>query len=178
MEATRRRPEEEAVDDAPYEKGVHGRTYLRWKFPEFPRYKRGFVWYLVTVIVGAGLLLYALISGNFLFALIILMFALVIYMATVSEPSDVEISITEDGVGIGQAFYPYREIKNFWFIYEPPTVRNLYIEFKSSMRPRLTVDLEEQNPNEVRRALSRYVPEDLTEEDEPLSDIIGRVFKL
>lgn len=177
MEAARRKPARPA-EEAYEEKGVHGRVHISWTFPEYPRYARGFFWYLITMTVGIGLLLYALITGNFLFALIILMFALVIYMAATSHPADVKLSITEEGIELGGMFYPYREIRHFWFIYEPPHVKNLYIDFKSSLRPRLTVDLMDRNPNDVRRALSRYVTEDLTEEDEPLSELLGRMFKI
>jgi hypothetical protein len=160
------------------EEGEHGLIYASWVFPEYPRYERGFVWFLVVLLIGVGLLLYALISGNFLFAIIILMFALVIYMAAAGEPADVRFSVTEEGVELGRSFYPYKEIRNFWFVYEPPHVKNLYIDFKSSVQPRLTIDLRDQNPNEVRRALSRYLVEDLNEEDEPLSELLGRMFKI
>lgn len=176
MEA--RKKAQPLFEEAHREGDDHGKVFISWVFPEYPRYHRGFVWYLVSVIIGAGLLISALVSGNFLFALIILMFALVIYMATAAEPADIEIAITEDGIALGTAFYPHRAVKSFWFVYEPPHVRNLYIDFKSAVRPRLTVDLMDENPNEVRKALSRHVPEDLTEEDEPLSEILGRVFKI
>jgi hypothetical protein len=36
----------------------------------------------------------------------------------------------------------------------------------------------DQNPNEIRAALNKFVAEDLTKEDEPLSDIIGRLLKI
>ena len=123
-------------------------------------------------------MIYSVVSANFLFALIIVLVGLILYLSLVIEPADLRIAVTEDGIELGHAFYRYKEIQNFWFIYEPPAVRSLYVEFKGALQPRIRIDLMDQNPNKVRTHLGRFVREDLEQDDEPLSDVIGRLLKI
>jgi len=157
---------------------THGLILLEWEFNDRPQYQRGRLWYSVMLTIGAGLLLYALVSANFLFALIVVMFALVIYVSTIFEPSKLRFAVTEDGLDIGADFVPFRDLDKFWFYYDPPEIKSLYLEFRDTLRPRMRVDLGDQNPNKVREALAKFVREDLEQVDEPFSDILGRILKL
>lgn len=152
--------------------------YLSWDIFEYPKYERGRWWYLGMGVLGGGLLIYSVTSANFLFALIIIMFALVTYLSSVTEPKKIRFVLTDNGILMGRTFYMYRDLSRFWFIYEPPEVRSLYLEFKNSLRPRVTVDLVHMNPNQVRQVLGNFVREDFNEDDEPFSDFVGRVLKI
>lgn len=158
--------------------GRHGKELLMWDFWEFKKYDRGPLWYGLAISLAVALLLSALISGNFLFALIIVMFGLVMYLVTIAQPSRVRASITETGIIVGTAFYPYREMRHFWIVYDPPGVQKLYLDAGGLIRPRIVLELEEVNPNAVRKAIGRFVPEDLTQDGEPLADILGRLLKI
>ena len=151
---------------------------LRWEVDESKRYCRGRLWYAGMGLVGLVLLIYAVASANFLFALLILMFALVIYLTTLRAPTNVMVEVTDDGVTVGGTRFSYRDINRFWFVYEPPEVKMLYLGLKGTVRPWLPVPLDQQNPNEVRGILGKYLPEDLTEDSEPITDFLGRVLKL
>ncbi len=168
---------DESSPEAP-EVGEHGSVLLEWEFSDRPYYQRGRLWYSVMLVIGTLLLLYALISANFLFALIVVMFSVVIYVSTIFEPASVRFTVTEDGIEMGDSFVPYREVEKFWFYYDPPAVKNLYLEFKNTFRPRMRIELGEQNPNRVRETLAQFVREDLDQIDEPLSDMFSRIFKL
>jgi len=171
--------EDETQSTTSPDAGPHyGTEFFGWEFFEYPRYSRGRLWYLAMTGVGFLLLLYAVFSANFLFALIIIMFAIVTYLTTITDPPKIRCVITESGVGVGRAFYPYKEISRFWFIYEPPTVKNMYLEFKNPLRPRISVDLDNQNPNDIRSGVGQFVHEDISEEDVPFSDYIGRILKI
>jgi len=151
---------------------------VTWVVDESKRYEKGFGWYLGALTIGGGLLIYAVISANFLFALIILMVALVVYMTSMRGPAQVRVIVSEDGVEIAGTLYRYRDMNRFWFIYNPPAVKSLYLDFKNALKPRIAVPLEDQNPNEVRAIMSKYLHEDITEDEEPIADYIGRVLKL
>ncbi len=152
--------------------------YIGWDFFEHKKYERGTLWYVCAAIISLGLLIYAVISANFLFAFIIILFALVTYLASLGEPAKSRFAVTEGGIRIGTRNYPFREIRRFWFIYEPPTVKTLYLETKSMTEPRITVDLEHNNPNDIRGILARFVREDISEAEEPFTDYIGRILKI
>ena len=160
----------------------HGQTLIKWRFPEFIKPKRTKIWYFWAILIGGGLFVHALITFNYLFALIIIMIALIILLHGKREPQEVNFKITEDGLAMesatSQRFYPYKEIRSFYIIYEPPEIKNLYFQFKSGLRPRLSIPLKNQNPLEVRKVLLKFLEEDLEKDIEPLSEQVGRMLKL
>jgi hypothetical protein len=149
---------------------------LEWEYPERPVYERGRLWYIFMGLAGLGLLIYAVYSANFLFALMVIMFGLVIYITASVRPANQPFIITEQGIVIGNSEYRFREIEKFWFYYEPP-VKALYIELKG-LTGRQRIDLMDQDPNQVRELIGQFVPEDLEQDEEPLSDILSRLFKI
>lgn len=159
-------------------RSLYSTEYFFWEVPEYPYYERSGMWYAGMMLAGIGLLIYAVVTANFLFALIIIMFALILYLSTLAEPRKVRFVITDTGVALGNAYYPYKEISRYWFIYEPPNVRNLYLDFKSPVKPRMSVDIGDMNPNDIRQVLANFVHEDFTEDEEPFSDYIGRLLKI
>lgn len=160
------------------EEYAHGRVILSWDFPEYPRYQRGTLWYVVAGIIIGGLLIYALLTGNFLFALIVLMFALFLFYTTMVEPQHIPFKIMERGVKIGDAFLSYRDIDQYWFVYEPPHVKRLYLDTKHFARSRVCIDLVDENPNEIRKALGTFATEDVTKDIEPFVDVITRLLRI
>ena len=128
---------------------------LQWEVDESKRYHRGRFWYAGMILVGLALLIYAVASANFLFALLILMFALVIYITALRAPTKVAVEVTDDGITVGGVRFSYRDINRFWFVYEPPEVKMLYLGLEGAIRPWLPVPLDQQNPNEVRSILAK-----------------------
>jgi hypothetical protein len=156
----------------------HGKIFASWEFPEFIKYQRNTAWYVFTALIGLFLIIYAVYTYNFLFAFIIVMlgFILVIYMA--KEPMTVRFIITEDGLELNHHFYSYKEVDTFWIIYEPPEVKNLYFDFKSTLKPSFSIPLLNQDPLEIRTVLLKYLREDLEKEEESTTDLLERKFKL
>jgi hypothetical protein len=151
---------------------------IHWEVDDSKRYRRGRTWYVVMTLIGLGLLMYAVISANFLFALLILMFALVIYLTSMKGAENIHVSVTIDGIQVENEFIPYREIKRYWFVYDPPEVKNLYLDFKSVTKPLMSLPIMDQNPNQIRDLIGQYLPEDFSEDEEPFMDFLGRILKL
>ncbi len=116
-------------------------------------------------------------TGNYFFVLLLLLFVLVFHLVW-RQPHSVRCEISEDGVSVGATFYPYRELKRFWILYQPPEVKTLYLEFANLFKPRLPLSLMDQNPVAIRHALLDYLPEDLHRDEEPVLDQISRMLKL
>ncbi|MEW6610163.1 MAG: hypothetical protein AB1352_00835 [Patescibacteria group bacterium] len=150
---------------------------LAWSFPEYPKHERSVVWFIFALLIGGGLFAFALLSANYLFASIIIFIALIIALQHFRRPLTIDFSITEDGIALAGKQVPWKDIKSFWMIYEPPEIKMLYFTFKG-FRPTLKIPLIDQNPLHIREALSPYVEEDLEKENESFSDAVGRMFKL
>jgi len=156
-----------------------GRKIMGWTVPEYDQPDREQGWYALAVILGLIFLVHSFLNGNFLFAVIIIIGAFIIIMRDGREPMPVNFSLTDEGVIIGKRFYDYDEIKNFAIVYKPHQgVKNLYFEFKSAFKQRLSIPLNNQNPLPIRENLLRYLPEDLERTDQPLSEALAKLFKL
>lgn len=155
----------------------YGKTLVEWESGDVPTYQRSRRWYIIVGMAGGLMIAYSLWTANYTFVLLILLFALT-FILVWRQSHRIRIKITEGGVAAGEIFYPYRELKKFWLLYQPPDVKMLYLEFRNPLRPRLSIPLENQNPVAVRHALLDYLIEDLHQEEEPPLDQISRMLKL
>ena len=155
-----------------------GKILAEWQFPEFVKYKRSRNWYITAGIMVALLLIYSAVTANILFAMIIIIASIIFIINQKRDPQMVSFKISEEGIVVDETLYEWSEIKNFWIIYEPPKVKNLYFEFKSLLLPRLPIPLQDQDPVKIREILLDYIDEDIEREGEPISDGIGRALKI
>lgn len=155
-----------------------GTVITGWETWEFPLVERSTEWYVIAGIIGLGMLLYALLSANFVFALILLMFAVIMLMRDMKKPAKVNVYITTSGIVYGDEFHHYDVIKDFSITYTPPDIKQLYVSFNNQLQPMLSIPLEDTNPNTVRQNLLPYVFENLQRDGESLTDTLRRVYKL
>jgi len=47
-------------------------THISWKIPEYREHERSKKWYIIAIAIMALLLLYAIFTANFLFAVILI----------------------------------------------------------------------------------------------------------
>jgi len=151
---------------------------IKWSFPEYARHERQRGWYFWSILISLGIIVYAILTGNWLFALIIIMFGIIIVINHHNQPEEMKFEIDHDGIKLNGKLYKYDEINRFWIIYQPPEVKNLYFDMKSPFRPRLSIPLGKENPVDIKAFLRQYLEEDLDEEQEPFSETFGRLFKL
>ena len=156
-----------------------GAVIASWVVSEYEQHTRSRTWYILAFLIGAGLLVFSYITDSFLFAVIILIFALITILHDGQSPGRVKFTITEEGIIIGRKFIDYDEIKDFSVIYKPREgAKNLYFEFDGFLKHRMTIPLEKQNPLQIRENLLKYLPEDLERKNQPLSEGLARMFKL
>lgn len=152
--------------------------YIAWQVPEYEKYERSRKWYVVAAGVAGLMLVYSLFTANFLFALIIIMTAVVIVINDGKEPDKVEIVIADEGIQVGKKIYEYEDFQDFSILYKPNSgLKNLYFEFKNPVKPRISIPLLEQNPLQIREKLLNYLKEDLERDKEPLSEGLGKMLK-
>lgn len=155
-----------------------GNILHEWTIQEYEKHERGWLWYLIMGGVGLALIIYGIMTSNFLFSLIIILFTIILFLQSHQEPLQVPFQITELGVVVGSKFYTYSELENFYFIYNPPYVKTLYFETKKILHPTLRIPLLDQNPIELKHTLREFLPENTEKEEEPLSDRAARNWKL
>ena len=174
---------------------------ITWKIQERVGSKKNKRWYLIASIIGALMIIYALLTSNLIFAVIIIFGAILIILTDGAKPSTLNAEISGEGVKVGKESYLYEQLDNFFIIYRPNEgIKNLYIEFKRFARPqvsgaarasryewllwlmnlartRLSIPLNDTNPLVVRNNLLKYLKEDLERTDIPLSEKLSEILK-
>ena len=152
---------------------------LSWTVPEYQKHEKTTTWYIIAGLIGVGLLLFALFTNNFLFALFVVIAGAIIVIIEGQEPQKITITLTEEGIIVGNKFYDYDEFENFAIVYKPQQgIKNLYFDFFSALKHRISIPLEDVNPVKVRDILSSYITEDPDKTDPPLSEQLSRLLKL
>lgn len=155
-----------------------GTIAFQWIIQEYEKYPRSRRWYIVAIGLAVLLIAYAIYTSNILFALVIVLFGIVLYLHEAQVPLEVNFAITETGIILGRKFYRYSELDRFWIIYNPGDIKNLYFLVNNSFKSRLTVPLLDNDPRPIREYLSQVVLEELDEEDEALSDKWARILRI
>jgi len=148
---------------------------IGWETPEFVQYQRSRKWFLVAILVFAILVIFALITKQWLMAAVIIVSGVVIFMFTQQKPKTVPFAISHAGITFGNRFYPYSEIKSFWIVYEP-RVKTINFEMTRRLSTIITVQLLEQDPLPIRKFLKKYIPEEKSRGEE-FSDRISRLLR-
>lgn len=132
---------------------------LKWIAPEFEHYQKNKMWFIVVGLIATALIIWALLSRNFLFALLIGLsfFSIIVY--GLKKPRNIHLAITPKGVKVGKTLYEFSNLKSFWIFYDLPKLKEISIRSKKTFMPYIKLPLGEQNPINVRRMLIKYLPE-------------------
>ena len=155
-----------------------GNKLLSWQFPASRNLIRGKGWWITAGVITLVLVIYAIMVVNFLFAVIVIIGAVIIWLDSHKEAEWLDFNIHQSGITVGKRLWPWKELDHFWIAYHPPEVTSLYIQPKNSFNPRLSIPLVDMNPLKVREVLSKYLTENLEREDEPTSEALSRMLKI
>jgi hypothetical protein len=124
---------------------------LSWRAPEHQHIERGSDWYWALGIIAVSTALTSILFKNILFALVIVVGAGTLGMIAARKPHEVDFTLDEHGLVIGDEFYPYDHMYAFWISGdEYPT---LLIDTPRFMTPDLVIPLQDVSPEEVRGML-------------------------
>lgn len=167
--------------------------YLSWQIEEYDKHERNKYWYIIASLAWLLMIFFSFFTitfsplslnflaynSNFLFVFILVLFAIITIFNESHDPRMVDFRLGPEGVNIGHHFYDYDELKNFSVIFKPTIeTRNLYLEFNNSIRHRLSVPLNGQDPIIVRQYLLRYLKENLDRTQPPVSEQLTKMLKL
>lgn len=166
---------------------------INWEIPEFNIPKRSRNWYIAVSIIGVLLIFFSFFKltifpftltfrssdNNFLFAIIILLSFWVMYIIEKKGPRTIEVELNGEGFVLEDKLYEYDQFKDFCVLYKPnKNLKNLYLNFNSGAKFRISVPLGDLDPLEVRNFLIKYLDEDLERTEPPVSEQLSKLLKL
>lgn len=155
-----------------------GEIKFGWEVKEYENHDHDRRWYIMMGVVAITFFVYALATANYLFALILALFGIILFLQDLHPARTLNFVITTTGVVLGEKFYSFTELKGFWMIYNPPAVKNLYFSTGDLVKHRLSIPLFDNDPRPIRNFLNEFLEENLEEEEEPLSERMSRLFKI
>lgn len=161
-----------------YHPDEFGDILVNWEVDEFPKHDRSRLWYILAGLIAFGLIIYAVLTSNFLFAIIILMSSVIMLLSLFMHPEKIPVIITSTGIVVGDMYYDFQSVRDFSIAYDPPDVKLLYLDFFALTHPMITVPLEDVDPNIVRESLLPFCLENLKRNEESLTDLVRRLYKL
>jgi len=153
---------------------------LKWKVPEYPQYVRGRNWYIIASILGILLLTYSVITGNFLFAVIVILAVLISVVSSRSQAEIVEFKLFHDGVKMGDMMYSWDKFQAYWIVKEEDKENhyNLGLDLKNVLKTDLYVPIKNYDIKEVEEFVAKHLKKNPDRKEEPLSYFIGRKLKI
>jgi len=155
----------------------YNKLLLHWRSPEFITHQKGVTWFLIAGVITLLLIIYAIYTDSATMAIVFIVFGGVYYMMHNQEPKIIDIKLTELGVFVDKNFYPYNMINSFWIIYNPPYVRTLNLRLSDKTSTKVVIQLDVQNPVDVRKMLAKEIPE-VEGASESISEILIRLLRL
>jgi len=132
---------------------------FEWEAPEFEKKEKTKSWFILPAIIAIIFGIIALITDNVLFLIFIILAFGVFYIYANKEPRILKFKINERGVEIDNRLYDFDALRSFWVFYNPPEEKEISFRSKKTFFPYIRIPLADQNPNEIREYLLKFLPE-------------------
>ncbi len=150
---------------------------LSWRAPSHISPKRSSGWYLAFSLVFLFLLGYAIYIKSLITFLTFFLIMVVVLVISTQKSFEKTYKITKTGIAVGRVLYPFKIIKKFWIVYNPPQIKTLNFETTAYINNQVILQLGHQDPIEVKLVLGQYLPEDL-EIEESITETLARRLKI
>lgn len=137
---------------------------ITWEAFEHPHVEKKSDWYWALGIisfVGAAI---AVVFDNILFAIVIVLSAVLMAVVSMRKPSIVPYAITPRGMRVDDELYPYATLESFCIDEEAPSGPQLILKSSGMLRPLMVIPLPPEAIEEVDTILAERLPEEHLEE--------------
>ncbi len=147
---------------------------LTWSALEYEHRDRSNDWFWAVGIIALGGAILAIIFGNLLFGILIIVGALTLILYALRHPRHVSFEINARGIVLDGALFPYQTLESFW-IHEHRVPNKLIVKSQKVFMPFITIPLEGVTAADVRDLLNDYIPEEEVHESlsERVMEMLG-----
>lgn len=124
-------------------------------------------WYWAVGIIALSLAVTAVIFNNILFAILVAVSTVVLFLRTIQKPRLIRYELTNRGIWTNKDFQPFAVFDSFWVEEENIPQSKLILKPKGLLSLLLVIPLEGISPETIREFLAAYLLE--VEQHESLS---------
>ncbi|MEK7579178.1 MAG: hypothetical protein AAB460_01425 [Patescibacteria group bacterium] len=147
---------------------------LIWSALEYEHRERSNDWFWAVGVIALGGAILAIIFGNVLFGVLIIIGALTLVLYVLRHPRHVSFEINTRGVVVDGVLFPYQTLESFW-IHEHRIPNKLIVKSQKVFMPYITLPLEGVPASDVRERLLDHISEEEVKESlsEHIMEILG-----
>jgi hypothetical protein len=133
-------------------------TLISWEAPEHLHFEKRPDWYWIVGIVTLALTAVAIIFGNIITGIFILVASTALVLHSAKPARNIVHEINDRGIVIDGMLYPFLSLESFWIPHDefPP---KLLVKSRKTFMPLLVIYIDEVDPDSVREILLRYIAE-------------------
>jgi hypothetical protein len=131
---------------------------ISWQAPEFRHYQKNYAWYVTFVAVSILVIGFFALNQDYFAAVCLAIMALLLLFFAKQSPEKINIEINSRHIRFGNLMFPYQQIQHFWVV-NVPGHKTLNLRTTAMLNNIIILELERQDPEEVRDYLLAYVPE-------------------
>lgn len=164
------------TNNNPASAATKGELLLEWSARPYHVHERSERWYKAAGTVAVLIALYAILTGAWSFAIVILLSVAMYVLVHGHEPKEQSIALYDQGVFFRGRFTDWHDYKGF-FLKKTPQYTELHLVPANRRMPRIALQTGAVDPQMIRQTLSVYVPQ-LSDAEESVLDMIIRSSKL
>ncbi|MFA5386294.1 MAG: hypothetical protein WC297_01310 [Candidatus Paceibacterota bacterium] len=140
------------------------KSEIIFKAPDFEYQPKSAGWYWVTILIALGLIFLALWQNNFLFAVFVVIGELIIISWGSKKPSEWRVEMTEAEIllkkgQVEKKFNFSNDFVDFGIRDSSGNFKELVLKKKTALSPFLEVYFPKDKEEEIRKIVSRILPE-------------------
>ena len=133
---------------------------MEWEAHEYEHKERSPDWFWAVGIISVSVTIAAVIFGNIIFGVLVLIAAFALSMFASRPPQGLHMVVDEKGVTRGKVRYPFSTLKSFWIDTEHPH-KKILLESEKVLMPLIVVPLgDEVDVDELHENLSLFLSEE------------------
>jgi len=137
---------------------------ITWEAPAHYHIEKKSDWFWALGILTFAGAFTAIILGNFLFGLLILIAGSVMALMANREPAIIPFAVTTRGVRIDETLYPYSTLSSYYIETERGVGPKLLIKSERLLMPLIVIPLPEDHLDEIESILEKKLPAEHLEE--------------
>lgn len=138
---------------------------IAWHAPEHMYVEKHRDWYWAVGLITIALVVIALLFGQVITSLFILVAAFALTIHAARQPRTIYCEINDRGIIHDTIMYPFVGLESFWIPHDhfPPKI---ILKSRKTFSPYIVIYIDEIDPEEIRAVLLGYLTE--TEHHEPM----------
>jgi len=132
---------------------------IHWKALEFEYKEKSTDWYWTLGIVAVAGTLIAIILGNILFAVFIIIATFTVVLYASKHPKNINFEMSMRGIQAGHILYQFSTLESFWIEEGREGSLKLLLTSKNTFALQIIIPLANAPTDDLREYLNRYLPE-------------------